>query len=166
MFWQRVCDLMSRLSPCMLRINQEPRFFTELFYELKSHSSFSNTCIETTVPIPKSLKINAFRDNFHHKLNDMPEFSTDAKPLNSINNLIRQKFYKEASNQHHNQQKRIHHHEYSEINNNQVISPLNLSRLSGTSQNFFNFCENQNKTITNINELKNDKRLKPFAYCI
>lgn len=164
MFWQRVCDLMSRLSPCMLRINQEPRFFTELFYELKSHSSLSNSCIETTVPIPKSIKINAYRDNFHHKMNGMSEFSADSKPLNSINNLNRQKFYNEASNQHHNQ-KRNHNHEYSELKSSQVISPLNLSRLSGTSQSFFNFCENQ-KTITNINELKNDKRLKPFAYCI
>ena len=37
-FWQRQVNLMSELSHNMLRINQEPRFFTELFYELKSYS--------------------------------------------------------------------------------------------------------------------------------
>jgi len=37
-FWQRTVDLMNNLSGCMLRINRDPRFFTELFYELKSYS--------------------------------------------------------------------------------------------------------------------------------
>ena len=37
LFWQRTIALMSQLSGNMLRVNQEPRFFTELFYELKSY---------------------------------------------------------------------------------------------------------------------------------
>lgn len=37
-FWQRTVDLMNKLSSCMLKINRDPRFFTELFYELKSYS--------------------------------------------------------------------------------------------------------------------------------
>jgi len=37
-FWQRTCDLMANLSTNMLKINRDPKYFTELFYELKSYS--------------------------------------------------------------------------------------------------------------------------------
>ncbi len=37
-FWERTCGLMANLSANMLRINRDQRYFTELFYELKSYS--------------------------------------------------------------------------------------------------------------------------------
>lgn len=43
LFWQRTIMLMNKLSGNMLRINQDPKFFTELFYELKSYSVHENS---------------------------------------------------------------------------------------------------------------------------
>ena len=40
-FWQRTVTLMNKLSAHMLRINRDPRYFTELFYELKSFSNLN-----------------------------------------------------------------------------------------------------------------------------
>lgn len=38
-FWQRIVGILSQMSRSMLRINQETKFFTELFTELKSQST-------------------------------------------------------------------------------------------------------------------------------
>lgn len=107
-FWQRVCDLMSRLSSCMLRINQEPRYFTELFYELKSHANIVSIVQSATVSaavasdqtstptIPKSITINAF-SNHHNNANTNNVLS--AYNQSSINSLSREKFYKQQQQQ-------------------------------------------------------------------
>jgi hypothetical protein len=47
-FWSRTINLMNVLSSCMIRINQDARYFTELFYELKSFSIE----IDTIIPNP------------------------------------------------------------------------------------------------------------------
>ena len=59
-FWQRTCDLMNKLSANMLRINRDPRYFTELFYELKSYSLVikkSNTSSSFTSQIIQNPKL-------------------------------------------------------------------------------------------------------------
>lgn len=56
-FWQRIVSLMNLLSSSMLRINQDARFFTELFYELKSYANQNQS--EHT--IQKSITINSFK---------------------------------------------------------------------------------------------------------
>jgi hypothetical protein len=53
-FWQRICDLMSKLSSNMLRINRDPRFFTELFYELKSFTLIRKSSTASTFSVSSS----------------------------------------------------------------------------------------------------------------
>uniref|UniRef100_A0A3B3VFR6 AMP nucleosidase n=2 Tax=Poecilia TaxID=8080 RepID=A0A3B3VFR6_9TELE len=36
-FWERALEVIERLSADMLRLNAEPRFFTEVFQDLKRH---------------------------------------------------------------------------------------------------------------------------------
>lgn len=38
-FWERALELISRLSADMLRINNEPHFFTEVFQDLKNQGA-------------------------------------------------------------------------------------------------------------------------------
>ena len=53
-FWTRVVTLMDKLSANMLKINRDPRYFTELFYELKSFSlikkSMTSAALSVSVP--------------------------------------------------------------------------------------------------------------------
>jgi hypothetical protein len=72
-FWTRVVTFMSELSASMLRVNQEPRYFTELFYELKAYSTATTTIVDNSIyskpsvslssNLPKSLTINAINEN-------------------------------------------------------------------------------------------------------
>jgi hypothetical protein len=64
LFWQRVIDLMSLMSAPMLRINQDPRFFTELFYELKSYSPtlVANNLTQTVGATPQLFRSNSTID--------------------------------------------------------------------------------------------------------
>lgn len=48
-FWTRTVDLMDKHSANMLKINRDPRYFTELFYELKSHSQIKKSITSTAL---------------------------------------------------------------------------------------------------------------------
>lgn len=161
---------MSSLSSCMLRINQEPRYFTELFYELKSYSSPPSTLIEAstapTLGIPKSITINAFNYSLansglssmvasstlghHHRHHPQNVHHQHSRPgeqqshPNSINSVNREKFYKQQS----------------------------ASAVNGTAS--CNFDSRQKSSLLNLNSVAStasvirgvDLAPKPVAYCI
>ena len=68
-FWQRTISLMSQLSGNMLRVNQDARFFTELFYELKSYNvhlanpHIDQASISTFKSVPNSYPFNTVTAN-------------------------------------------------------------------------------------------------------
>ena len=41
-FWDRCVQLVQQHSACMLRVNKDPRYFTEVFCELKAYSSVTS----------------------------------------------------------------------------------------------------------------------------
>lgn len=99
-FWQRQLKLMSELSHNMLRINREPRFFTELFYELKSYSAVTDKSIilDNSTWLRTSNPNNSMASAAHghvHKsitMNSISKFTSSSqnngpnKPINNSSN--------------------------------------------------------------------------------
>jgi hypothetical protein len=83
-FWQRIVDLMNRLSACMLRINRDPRFFTELFYELKSYSIIKRND-PNSISVSNTLNIN-INKACYKQLSDQSNNSVEIKIDNLCNN--------------------------------------------------------------------------------
>lgn len=138
-FWQRTCDLMSKLSGNMLRINQDPRYFTELFYELKSYSNLKKSVTSSSIqqnPITK----NENDENINK--NQIQKFQTHSSLLlEQIGSSTKTK------------------HSISSQNNlNKRRSPPNAEHNSKTFYKSFENSRPNHKVIFSSNE--------PQAYCI
>lgn len=120
-FWQRTCDLMNKLSGNMLRINRDPRYFTELFYELKSFSNIKKSVTSaalTQIPInpivskesdeqtdppknPISISIpmaNQFTENkFQTHSSLLESFSTNKHNLNMSSQNLSESLYNHST---------------------------------------------------------------------
>jgi hypothetical protein len=79
-FWSRTITLMDKLSANMLRINQEPKFFTQLFYELKSFNAhefvLAHPKCDTILNSPASAVTSTFKT---HSTISLSEFNTNTK---------------------------------------------------------------------------------------
>jgi cyclin-dependent kinase 5 activator 1 len=107
LFWQRTIMLMSKLSGNMLRINQDPKFFTELFYELKSYSVHANNqySVASNPKVDMSLSLNhpppqttTFK-SLHNTKNFNSTSTISLSELNAINNINNSKLDKLKENQ-------------------------------------------------------------------
>lgn len=85
-FWQRTVDLMNNLSGCMLRINRDPRFFTEMFYELKSYS-----LLKTNEPMKIPLSVSSSSANLlstNDHTNNKNNINNNSSVINSSSSSI------------------------------------------------------------------------------
>lgn len=151
----------------MLKINQEPHFFTELFYELKSHSSISIKNMETSIEIPKSITINKINNILHHNCVVTPDFFPVHYEESYVNDLNQKKIYKKSKPLQNQNNACKNRNQFSEIKCSQVDSQLNLSNFAVTPRSCYSFSERQGPISPNSKknlELFNGQ--KPIAYCI
>lgn len=80
LFWQRIVALMNLLSTSMLRINQDARFFTELFYELKSYAS-PIIMDQSSLTIQRSITVNSFKSYDKNFQTNKSRIASSNKPL-------------------------------------------------------------------------------------
>ncbi len=125
-FWERQVRLMGELSHNMLRINQEPRFFTELFYELKSFSpADSSILVDSQSGLVRAQYQNNNNNNMHKSMT-MSTLSTNSSIINSATSQI-----------HHNQQQQQQQHSnhYQPSNHHSIHANNNYSILSSCHGN-------------------------------
>lgn len=146
-FWQRICNLMSKLSHCMLKINQDQKFFTELFYELKSYSLISLNPKTDIALLTKSIT-TSFSKNSETPL-IKPTMSTSSQNNNLITSKSdRAKLF--------NREKFPHSSLYS--NKNLLLNTYGLNSTK-------NISNNSNNQVSH-NMYATNEESAAMAYCI
>ena len=184
-FWQRTVSLMNQLSANMLRINQEPRFFTELFYELKSFSTqLPNIKADSSVSIGKSqlqtnstkllnsYSVNFFNnvDNNRHKTNENDHSTSNKSKLATSLSTFNLPITSSSQNSNKanadasmfniksfNTEKLKHHQQL------QQQHQLSLSRLKPHCHNFIN--QNEQNALPH-SLYPSNVEVQPITYCI
>lgn len=88
LFWERTVSLMSILSGNMLRINQDPRFFTELFYELKSYSVQTSPTVDNIIKSSSILSNNSFHKSHTTNTINSSNYICNKQTQQVLNNSI------------------------------------------------------------------------------
>lgn len=191
-FWQRVVGFMNELSASMLRVNQEPRYFTELFYELKSFSTVSSIIIDNSMYVsnktgfPKSLTVNSIdgreqqqQQQHHHNSTSTKLLLKESNTMNELGRakldssiqantaMNREKFYQQ--NHHHHPQQQQQH----QMNAKSLLTFANTNSRTGVKPNCFNYLNsNDQNTLPLPSSLLTTAAAvayeapQPIAYCI
>jgi hypothetical protein len=167
-FWSRTVTLMSHLSQNMLRINREPRFFTELFYELKSFGNNDTT----NCSLIQSPTVPHFMDTSHYNNNN----KDSKKVIPVLTNQINYKKNTFTSNYELSNQEKSLNSNFNHSNNSQYKNELEAKLREIEARKFAemlkirrthliydnNINNNNNDFKHNLNK-NNEINSKPFS---
>jgi len=131
-FWQRIIKLIGQLSKQMLRLNQDPKYFTEIFTELKSFSNFNeiNNCKDMNL-------FKKFQQNISQQFQQKQQrennlMSTSLSILNSSSSFKQNRFIQD----HYQQQQQQQLQQQQKLRRMSYISRQQAESLANQQQYF------------------------------
>ncbi len=130
-FWQRIIKLIGQLSKQMLRLNQDPKYFTEIFTELKSFSNFNEINNSKDINLFKKFQQNISQQFQQKQQRENNLMSTSLSILNSSSSFKQNRFIQD-----HYQQQQQQLQQQQKLRRMSYISRQQAESLANQQQYF------------------------------